>query len=64
MKISKQDLDKISELAKHYYRMDSINYGDNSDYVAKCWLKAVNAVLFKDINLEFEQRNMVESIDD
>lgn len=64
MKISSDDLAKIHDLSKYYYR-EGTNANVKSDYhVALAWVQAVMGVLQPDVKLEFPQRNSTDSIFD
>lgn len=62
MKITKQMLTKISDLAKDNYIKDSYDSLDSSHLVAAAWAKAVMSELAKEIQLEFPKRNSTESV--
>lgn len=62
MKITKQTLSKISDLARLNYCSDSNSELNDSQLVAASWVKAVMSELAKEINLEFPERKSQESV--
>ena len=63
MKITKEQLRKIHELAKFNYR-DSNEDLSPDEFVSACWVKAVMGELDKDRDLEFPKRIIAESVFD
>lgn len=61
MKITKQMLNKISDLAKANYN-DSNSELSASEFVSQCWIKAVMGELAKEINIELPERKSQESV--
>jgi predicted lipoprotein len=62
MKISKEQLNKISEMAKYYYRNDSNPELNPDQLVSAAWTKAVMSVLQSEMQLDFPSRNLSESV--
>lgn len=64
MKISNDDLAKIHDLSKFYYRQGTSHDIKSDNHVALAWVQAVMGVLQPDVKLEFPQRNSTDSIFD
>lgn len=62
MKITNQQLRQISEAAKRNFVNDSQEQLDQDQFVSKCYVKAVSAVLKVDV--EFETRILVEPVEE
>lgn len=64
MKITHDQINKIFDLAKYYYK-DINNPELNADeIICVAWIMAVNSVLTPEIQLEFPQRNSTDSVFD
>jgi hypothetical protein len=64
MKISKEQLFKIHELAKDNYKKDSNPELDSTLLVSAAWTKAVMSVLCPEVTLEFPSRNLDSVFED
>lgn len=64
MKISKEQLNKIHEIALYNYRQDSNKELSAEGLVAQAWVKSAMSVLFPEVTIEFPNRIVGESIFD
>lgn len=64
MKITKDNLNKIHEMAKFYYLKDSNPELSAEGLVSQAWTKAVMSELCKEIELELPERIVSESVFD
>jgi hypothetical protein len=62
MKITKQMLNRISDIAKANYINDGNSELSASELISASWIKAVMGELAKEVNIELPERKSQESV--
>lgn len=60
IKIDKEQLNKIHDLTKYYYRETTLPELSPDELRTAVWIKTVYAVLMPEITVEFPTRNMMD----